>query len=154
MGFSIIINNTMIPSDSFGDYFDICRWLFTVCWTHRGTAGTAEPGCWCPHALTPAAVAAVGLFLLLCHWSFLPLYAQASIWREHNSEAIWKTDILEKLLHWCNEQTRGVWFYLGTYGCTSVSVRRAAASWPDVAGLPLDEEEKSLPWSSARSSGI
>lgn len=38
--------------------------------------------------------------------------------------------------------------------CTSVSVRRAAASWPDVAGLPSGGEEKSLPWSSAHSSGI
>lgn len=30
-------------------------------------------------------------------------------------------------------------------GGTSVSVRKAAASWPDVAGLPSDGEEKSLP---------
>lgn len=29
--------------------------------------------------------------------------------------------------------------------CTSVSVRRAAASWPGVAGLPSDAEERSLP---------
>lgn len=31
------------------------------------------------------------------------------------------------------------------YVCTSVSVRRAVASWPDVAGLPSDGEERSLP---------
>ena len=31
------------------------------------------------------------------------------------------------------------------YVSTSVSVRRAAASWPDAAGPPLGGEEKSLP---------
>lgn len=35
--------------------------------THLGTAGTAAPGCLCPPVLTPAVVAAAGLFLQLCH---------------------------------------------------------------------------------------
>lgn len=54
-----------------------------LCWTHPGTAGTAEPACWCQPVLTLAAVAAAGLPLLQFHWSSLQLYAQASTWQEH-----------------------------------------------------------------------
>lgn len=56
-----------------------------------------------------------------------------------------KIDIQEKRLQWCNDRLEYLCVCRDVYVCTSVSVRRAAASWPDVAGLPSDGEEKSLP---------
>lgn len=61
-----------------------------LCWTHPGTAGTAEPACWCQPVLTLAAVAAAGLPLLQCHWSSLQLYAQASTWQEYREVIVVK----------------------------------------------------------------